>query len=96
MPTLTPNLIENAQAADFLLLPESNAELEASAAALADAVRSWRIGYVVVWPQLLDQDELERIEEMLDTSAVLCPAAEQDNVLLYRARWHPDGCDDDR
>jgi hypothetical protein len=64
-----------------------------AADALGVAVREWRVGYVVVYPDLLAADALDTIAVLAQESDALCPATVQDGLVIYRARWHPAGCE---
>jgi hypothetical protein len=65
-----------------------------AARALAVAVDEWRIGYVVLHPDRMAGDAVEMFDALAAESGALCPAVEGDGLIVYRARWHPAGCED--
>ncbi len=92
-PYYEPRLFEQVQANTFLF-PQtlSPTDLSTAAQALGQAVREWRIGYVVVHPDLLTPEALTTISDLVEQSKALCPPIQRDGLILYRARWHPYGC----
>lgn len=64
-----------------------------SPAELAEAVNTWRMGYVILHPDLLASSERATIESLIVDSEALCDPVERDGLILYRARWHPGGCE---
>jgi hypothetical protein len=79
----------------FLFLNQLSADDTANAASqLGEAVRTWRIGYVIVHPELLSQSEIEMLDSLAVDSEALCPAFEQEGLHVYRALWHPAGCEE--
>ncbi len=81
-------------AAMTFLFPEFDdlQEMENAAQALASAVNTWRIGYVVVHSELVATDVVQSIDEMADLTGALCPGIRRHNLISYRAKWHPYGC----
>jgi hypothetical protein len=65
-----------------------------AARALAEAVDEWRIGYVVLHPDRMAEDAAEAFDALAEESGALCPAVEGDGLIVYRAQWHPAGCED--
>lgn len=72
-------------------LPEP--ERDSAAAALAGAVRAARIGYAVIHRDLLTAEAHEAAADLLNRSGALCPPVKHGDLSVYRARWHPAGCD---
>ncbi len=70
-------------------LPDPTADADT----LASAVNGWRIGYVVAHPDLLDAEALAALDALAAESGALCPAVQRDGLVVYRAQWHPAGCD---
>ncbi len=68
-------------------------QMGAAAESLGRAVREWRIGYVVVHPDLLGEADRAAVDALAAESGALCPAVSRDGLLFYRARWHPAGCE---
>lgn len=92
-PYYEPYVFQQVQANQFLF-PDTltTDDLNATAQQLGQAVREWRIGYVVVHPELLTAETLTTLNSLAEQSASLCPPVEQAGLILYRARWHPYGC----
>jgi hypothetical protein len=92
-PYYDPHLFEQARTNTFLspqvLTPD---DMDAAAQALGQAVREWRIGYIVVHPDLLTEEAQVIIRNLTDHSGALCPPVRRDSLILYQARWHPAGC----
>ncbi len=89
-----PEVYQNFEAMPFLF-PESlpAGELDEAAEALGVAVREWRMGYVVAHADLLSAEALQAVDELATRSDALCPAVRHGNLIVYRARWHPYGCE---
>ncbi len=60
---------------------------------LTEAINTWRIGYVVIHTEKLSSEQLEAIQQLIRESDALCQASQQQGLLIYRAKWHPDGCE---
>jgi hypothetical protein len=67
--------------------------LDAAAENMAAAVQEWRIGYIVAHEELLAPQTLHTIDVLSEESGVLCPPVERDGLVIFRARWHPAGCE---
>jgi hypothetical protein len=75
------------------LFPESfDPQDQATIAAFADAVRTWRIGYVLVYTDYVSPDTSQRIDALTAASLELCPPIQVNGLIVYRAKWHPKGC----
>jgi len=76
------------------LFPQALGEdgIQAAAPDLAEAVNTWRFGYVIVHPDLLDAQALQAIDALAEHSEALCPAQHRDGLIIYRALWQPGGC----
>lgn len=61
--------------------------------ALAAAVDEWRVGYVVLHPDRMADGAVEAFDALAKESGALCPAVERDGLIVYRAEWHPAGCE---
>lgn len=84
--------------ADFeamqFLFPEAleDDQIPAAAEELAVAVEQWRIGYVIVHPDLVGSD-MQNLQALIDETTVFCSPFQSGKLTIYRARWHPVGCD---
>jgi hypothetical protein len=93
-PYFEPLVFDQVQASSYLFPKAvSPDDLEAAGQALGVAVREWRIGYLVVHPDLLGPDDLEPLRDLAGRSEALCPPVERDGLIIYRALWHPAGCE---
>jgi hypothetical protein len=91
-PYIEPMVFDQVQQESFLF-PDTVDDRDAAAQALGEAVNEWRIGYVVVHPDLLGAAEQDTLRDLAERSSALCPPVERDGLVIYRARWHPAGCD---
>jgi hypothetical protein len=80
--------------ATAFLFPDSltDGNRDTAAQALGIAVREWRIGYIVVHPELVSQAAQAAIARLINQSQALCPSVQRDGLIIYRAQWHPYGC----
>lgn len=92
-PYYSARVFEKASETSFLF-PDSvtDATRDETAQALGTATREWRIGYVVVHPELLSDQIQTIIQDLAQRSDSLCPPTNQDGLIIYRAKWHPYGC----
>ena len=60
---------------------------------LRAAVTTWRIGYVVIHHDRL-ADGGDAIRALIEKSGELCPGVGYAELTIYRANWHPEGCDE--
>ncbi len=77
-------------------LPAANLSADgitAAAPALARAVTTWRIGYVIAHRDALPEPALAAITDLAEASGALCPPVERGGLRVFRARWHPAGCE---
>jgi hypothetical protein len=63
-----------------------------TAVKLAQAVQEWRIGYVVLHLELLDEHQQSWLKLLVSQSNALCPGVQRGSLLVFRARWYPAGC----
>ena len=63
-----------------------------TAVKLAQAVQEWRIGYVVLHTELLDEHQQGWLKLLVSQSNALCPGVQRGSLLVFRARWYPAGC----
>lgn len=62
---------------------------------LAERIDDWRIGYIVVHRDLIGRDSTTTQEILGFFNAqrdLLCPYTVEGDAVVYRTRWHPDGC----
>ena len=64
-------------------------------AQLRQRIFDWQIGYVVVHRELIGHDS-STVQEILGyfnaLDDLLCPYTVEGDAVVYRTRWHPDGC----
>ena len=62
---------------------------------LRDHIFKWPIGYVVIHTDLIGRDS-STVEEIIgyfnSLDDLLCPYTVEGDAVVYRTRWHPDGC----
>lgn len=70
-------------------------EPEAVEAQLRQRIYEWQIGYVVIHRDLIGRDSTT-VQEILgyfnSLDDLLCPYTVEGEAVVYRTRWHPDGC----
>jgi hypothetical protein len=92
-PFYNPLLLNRMSAGGFLNpLTLDEGEWSESASALNEAVVTWRIGAVVVHPDLLDEESLTGLSDYLAQVESLCSPVNRDGLVYYRPIWHPEGC----
>jgi hypothetical protein len=93
-PYYEPHVFDQVQETAFLF-PEvlTTQNSRTGAEALGRAVREWRIGYVVVHPDMTSPETQAAIQNLAEQSEALCPPVAQDGLIVYRALWHPFGCE---
>ncbi|NDJ61056.1 MAG: hypothetical protein GYB67_08015 [Chloroflexi bacterium] len=70
-------------------------EPENVAAQLRERIFSWPIGYIVIHQNLIGRDgpTLQEIIGYLNQhDDLVCPFTVEGDAVVYRTRWHPDGC----
>jgi len=88
-----PHIFDKMAATTFLFPEALTQDNQAQAAeALGIAVREWRIGYVVMHPDLLSAEMQAAIRKLAEQSQALCPPVEREGLVIFRAQWHPYGC----
>jgi hypothetical protein len=62
---------------------------------LQERIFDWHIGYIVVHRDLIGRDS-STVQEILGffnaQDDLLCPYTVEGDAIVYRTRWHPDGC----
>lgn len=62
---------------------------------LRDHIFNWPIGYIVIHRDLIGRDS-STVQEILGyfnaLNDLLCPYTVEGDAVVYRTRWHPDGC----
>ncbi len=76
----------------FLNIEADSALSDEESAQFADAVATWRIGYIILHRDLLDAAEINAIDAAAKQTERLCPAEEVGSLIIYQAQWHPGGC----
>ncbi len=70
-------------------------EPEVVEAQLRQRIFDWHIGYVVIHRDLIGRDSVA-VQEILgyfnSLDDLLCPYTVEGDAVVYRTRWHPDGC----
>lgn len=93
VPFFEPRLLAWAAEASYLSPANMNRDPAQAAQDLARVVDEGRVGYAVVHTDLLDPMTLAIIRRTAEDSGALCPAYVRGNLIVYRARWHPEGCE---
>ena len=70
-------------------------EPDVVAAQMRERINEWQIGYFVLHTRWLPQNG-STLQEVLGFfnahHELVCPIWQESDVLVYRTRWHPDGC----
>jgi hypothetical protein len=74
-------------------------EAETVRAQMVERIPEWRIGYFIVHRALIapDQHAIDEITAFFNGQPdLLCPPTIERDLVIYRTRWHADGCQADR
>src|SRR5574341_59072 len=92
-PYYDPVIAANLSGMGFLYVDsDTPTDLETASSSMSAAIREWRIGYVVIHTDELTPETVSRIQELAAASDALCPPVQRENLVIYRALWHPYGC----
>jgi hypothetical protein len=64
----------------------------AMAREIREWVEAWRLGYIVIHRDEVSVDQIQELYKWLYWTNALCFIGEEEDLEIWRAGWHPEGC----